>query len=197
LDVAGRIAWRRELNARLRFGLAAMGLILLAGIAGWYSVKPEPIASGSTTTFIAVDGGGVTFTVPPGSFLDHLPVKPLPVTDPELIEAFRSAIKAWTESLGGKLPIRYPRLVKQQDDSGFCAMPWLAYADMEMNRVVFCRLEDGDAETVMLHEVAHLLGVPHIIDDDLMNPMIHHQKLRTPSPAAIALARLAHPTKAD
>jgi len=61
--------------------------------------------------------------------------------------------------------------------------------------VVFCRLWGADPETLMLHEIGHLLGVPHIQDDDLMDAIQHGAKRRAPTPAAIALAKLAHPVK--
>jgi hypothetical protein len=119
----------------------------------------------------------------------------MPVTDVASLEAFGLAVKAWTAEMGGKLPIRYPRLV-QSDDLAACRIySVLAYADSDMNRVVMCRLFDEDPETIFLHEIGHLLGVPHVQGDALMDGATNGKILRAPTPAAIALAKLAHPAK--
>jgi len=41
----------------------------------------------------------------------------------------------------------------------------------------------------MLHEIGHLLGVPHIAGDPLMEPEFGHT-VDVPTPAAVALAKL-------
>ena len=41
---------------------------------------------------------------------------------------------------------------------------------------------------IMMREVGHLLGVPHIQDDPLMNPS-YQDDLAEPTPAALALAK--------
>jgi hypothetical protein len=49
-----------------------------------------------------------------------------------------------------------------------------------------------DRTTVMMHEIGHLLGVPHITDDKLMEPIAEpNLVLEEPTEAAVALAFIA------
>jgi hypothetical protein len=52
-------------------------------------------------------------------------------------------------------------------------------------------LADKDRHTVLMHELGHLLGVPHIDWDPLMNTD-HNWNVDAPTPAAVALAKLAN-----
>jgi hypothetical protein len=72
-------------------------------------------------------------------------------------------------------------------EASACAFP-------ESNRIVIVDLSQGRASTVMMHEMGHLLGVPHIFGDSLMDPM-YHGPVDKPSPAAVALAKLAETEK--
>lgn len=52
--------------------------------------------------------------------------------------------------------------------------------------------EDVDRTTIMMHEVGHLLGVPHIQGDVLMDAEYQGEPLDAPTPAAVALAKQVH-----
>lgn len=137
------------------------------------------------------DGNGTIRFVSSGvtySQLDEQPTKYQPVPDGDALVAFHAAVKSWTEALGGELPIKYPRLV-QGDNYGSCNGIAIAWAQMELNRVVLCRLYDNDPKTIFLHEVGHLLGVPHIQGDKLMDATTHGEVLKNPTPFAVAVAK--------
>jgi hypothetical protein len=198
-DVVGQVEWLREERRRKKsdramfcwsfgapFLFAALYLAIIVLTVKLKSAAPEE-GRGGTYTF---SGTGLLLTP---SIIDGGLVRYQPVTEAAVLQAFHAATKAWAKALGGKLPIRYPRLLRSQE--GDCLNPGvLAYAE-DPDKVVVCRLFSEDTETIMLHEVGHLLGVPHIQGDDLMDAAAHGATLRQPSPAAIALAKLAHPKK--
>lgn len=67
----------------------------------------------------------------------------------------------------------------------------IACVDIPTNTILVSRDEDlWSRKTIMLHEVGHLLGVPHITHDNLMDPS-YQGKVDMPTEEAAALARIA------
>jgi len=118
--------------------------------------------------------------------------EPLPPdNDAEHLRALRSARLAWKAALPG-VAIPAPKLLI--GGAGAC--------DIEEDSIACARhtdkaiIEDDlhgksyeDLRTIFMHEIAHLLGVPHIEGDRLMDRTYSHP-LPQPTPAAVALAKL-------
>ncbi len=196
LDVVGRMQYAREQWLRIKrvvaFLAICVSIIVVAGLAEHYSAKPQEAIISATGTLISVGPGMVWTTV--RSPIDGPKLTFALVTDVDTLQAFHWAIKTWAAEFGGKLPIKYPRIMKAEDPStGYCGSGLVAYADLENNRVVICQFYSHNPKTVMLHEVGHLLGIPHIDGDDLMKPTAGDKELDEPSPFAVAIAKAAHP----
>jgi hypothetical protein len=102
-------------------------------------------------------------------------------------DAMQQAVAIWSDALGSK--VGAPRLFE-----GYCHSDIaLACADPERYIIIVAMgaptEQHYDPTTVMLHEVAHLLGVPHIQGDELMDGN-YQKRLEHPTAAAIALALL-------
>jgi hypothetical protein len=133
-----------------------------------------------------------TFTVTDGSVVHEWPVQYRPnpdttstvaITSGPLYEALTKALAAWKKEIG-PLPIKRPTL-----EFGDChTAAALACAHPSRNAITVVALGGADDETVLMHEVGHLLNVPHIEDDDLMEPG-YTKKLDKPTPLAVALAK--------
>jgi hypothetical protein len=106
--------------------------------------------------------------------------------------ALRAARAAWEKQLHEALPSM--KLVPGNGECGMDAV--IACADPKTMTIRI----NGDwsdftptkMSTVMMHEIAHLLGVPHIDGDPLMNS-VYSQDLSAPTPRAVALAKLHLP----
>jgi hypothetical protein len=112
------------------------------------------------------------------------------VTRAGTLDAWRSSLleatKLWERALGH--PIRPATLVTNGDCSADTAA--IACADrINWTINIIGRGSEYDRTSVMMHEIAHLLGVPHIEGDPLMESS-YQQKVDEPTPAAIALAKL-------
>jgi hypothetical protein len=110
--------------------------------------------------------------------------------------ALNEALWEWSRAL--KRSIQPPSLVL-----GTCGYNVFACTDKGKNKITivgamgqgeFQDITQINMKTIMMHEVGHLLGVPHIDGDDLMNSG-YRAKVDFPTPAAIALARLAEESK--
>ena len=112
----------------------------------------------------------------------------------ESTTALMRAIMAWRQS---GLRVTMPDLVEGnssncEDDRGT-----IACADMKKNRIILVsqtayhdmHLKADDLKTIMMHEVGHLLGVPHIEGDPLMEQAYNGKPLSKPTPFAVAIAR--------
>lgn len=195
LDLAGQIRYKHWRKGRLLSIAGTAGMILwgisMAFQIGREYVRIRKVATQEVFSGRTDLGTGVVLNAPADSATTASTlVGYQPVTDAATVEAFYAAVKAWKEALGGTLPISYPRLV-QSDTAGFCAFQQaIAYAESSpQNRIVVCRFWNHDPETVFLHEVGHLLGVPHIEGDQLMNSAASDFVLRQPSRHAVAIAR--------
>jgi hypothetical protein len=78
-------------------------------------------------------------------------------------------------------------------DASGCGPKAIACADSATSTIYVCQHGDNvDRTTVMMHEIGHLLGVPHITDDKLMEPIAEpNLVLEEPTEAAVALAFIA------
>lgn len=193
-DVVGQVEWRKYNRPSIFFKIiGCLGLLVSLGEpAKWlwakYHKPAEWIASGSgTITFAGTTSTGVFYHLK-----DTQPPKYIAIPDGDIRDAFRAAVEEWRIALGGTLPIKYPRLAKVEGND--CSNTHLmAEAQMELNRVIFCDPnQGGDLKSLMMHEVGHLLGVPHIDQDDLMNAYENGAKVDKPTPFAIAIAKAAH-----
>lgn len=98
---------------------------------------------------------------------------------------------AWTagQKWGAELntpPLRFNLIA----DPSFCgSKDAIACASAESQTVWVSQVgADVDRTTIMMHEIGHLLGIPHIEDDPLMAPN-YQGLLDRPSPQAIAIAK--------
>lgn len=107
------------------------------------------------------------------------------------------AMQVWERALGVRLWIARPSLqTGGRGSSGAldtiaCALtihdrPVIVFEDREP-------LDYPGYRTILLREIGHLLGVPHIQDDALMNDSYGGKPLDRPTRAAVALAGLAIP----
>lgn len=100
--------------------------------------------------------------------------------------ALGAALKAWGVAAGS---IPRPSLW-----IGQCPSPEvsIACADRPANRIIFnAKYYENpsiDRLSIMLHEVGHLYGVPHISGDPLMDASYGNEHLTEPTPFSIALA---------
>jgi hypothetical protein len=98
--------------------------------------------------------------------------------------AAHSALSKWTAT-----GVTVPEFRLVAADGG-CTPKAIACAD-ESTKTIFV-MEDGDhvdRTTIMMHEIGHLLGVPHIDGDLLMDKAYSGKALSAPTEFAIALAR--------
>jgi hypothetical protein len=94
------------------------------------------------------------------------------------------ANQKWSAALG-RPPLSFS-LIANPDGCGPDAIACAA----ETTQTVWIAKDGADVDrtTIMMHEIGHLLGVPHIEDDPLMNPA-YKGLLDVPSPVAVAVAK--------
>lgn len=116
--------------------------------------------------------------------------EPVEITSGEIRRVFDQALADWRTAIG-PLPIAKPKLFGVIS-CGSPVPPSIACAENSTNRVLIVRGSLGccDLKSVFMHEIGHLLGVPHIEDDPLMDPA-YHAGIEKPSPYAVALAKIA------
>jgi len=182
--------YKREQHSAI-FLLVLLLVTAMAVSLGLYlaNAKKEPA---KTDTSIPA-GGTITFGIgrastPYGD--DVAPKVPAKVTRKELA-AFASAMTAWTVALGGQMSLTSrPAL----EHGGCLSMSGsaIACADIQHNKILISEAKsDGygyDLRTVLMHEIGHLLGVPHIEGDRLMDS-VYSGKVDEPTTMAIAIAK--------
>ncbi len=123
-----------------------------------------------------------------------------------LIEGSRSAIpeargddKLWIKWMDAaslasdkwkhELPICANFPISLIADPGGCGPAAIACAD-NTKKIIYVSTDgtDVDRTTIMMHEIGHLLEVPHIQGDELMDAEYQGHPLDVPSKAAIAVA---------
>lgn len=102
--------------------------------------------------------------------------------------ALTAAMDAWSRALGPQYHISRPRLIIGGD--GACDTENDSIACSYADRIVIDHWSGQDKVTVMMHEIGHTLGVPHIAGDALMNAVLMEKPVKFPTPDAIALAKL-------
>lgn len=151
--------------------------------SGVKELTKKPTTSGGVNTayFTATTGVDGVFTIS-RAVLDEQHTVP----SKREVDALNVAVKAWR--LAG-LHFKTPELIEGNncEDDG---SQTIACADLINNRitVVVANAKSVNLPTVMMHEVGHLLGVPHIQGDPLMDP-VYNVILDKPTPFAIAIAK--------
>jgi hypothetical protein len=98
------------------------------------------------------------------------------------------AIRRW-KKVGLKVPT-----VKLIANPHGCPLDAVACWDAEHGTIFIADFSTTlDKTTIMMHEVGHVLGVPHIDGDPLMDPSCCATPLEYPSEDAIAIAKLRQP----
>ena len=181
---------------------AVLGLVFLALVslgatfmAGYDTARSAAMRTSSTSSG--------TITVPQGLLLHPYQDTPLLKTaDAQMHADLDWALAAWKKELG-EIPVPGPRLFMASAVTGLCGYAAYACAIPPEKMIVVVDFRDADHRTILMHEIGHLLGVPHIEEDPLMNPA-YTEKLERPSPYAVAIAkasfarthRAAEPSKA-
>lgn len=119
------------------------------------------------------------------NYVSQVSVSAVDTVDERFEAQLPAAVAAWERSLGVKL--RTPKLV-----TGYCSVAAVACAELGQNRIT---IQDGKRalhpKGILLHEIGHLLGVPHIEGDPLMDPVDHGAMISEPSELAVVIAKHA------
>ncbi len=158
--------------------------------ASFSQISETTLAPGQSDLFVMLPNS-TTKTIPSSDFYgkDQMDLG----TWQEWEAALKSARAEWSRVLGMPAPnpsydIDRSRMCSGEDSIA-CADP------LRMQIWIRGANRTHDKRTVMLHEMGHLLGVPHILDDALMD-WSYQEKVAHPTPAAIALAKLNyHPRR--
>ncbi len=109
--------------------------------------------------------------------------------DSKLWDTWISAASLAVDRWNGVLKDHQVPPIKLVADVGDCGPDAIACADRNTNTIyVASPREDVDRTTVMMHEIGHLLGVPHIEGDELMDKAYQAKPLEIPSINAISIA---------
>ncbi len=108
------------------------------------------------------------------------------LSGPEHI-ALVQAYQAWHRKLG-TMPIPIPKLY--DGTALHCGFSAIACTDPSRGEITIANKAESDLRTVLMHEIGHLLGVPHIEDDSLMNSS-YQETVGQPTDFAVALAKTA------
>lgn len=177
------------------------------------SIKPRgsgpPPALAIALAIIASFGGGLlmhykaqpkeqaTFTIPttttwfPEGGMRYSEIaKPVPITDLGMRQALFEAVKEWRGALGRR--VKEPALLLDSPAGANCMGDFgggiIACADVDKYTIFVRSIYYADAKTIMLHELGHLLGVPHIQGDPLMDSVYQGKRDGGPSLDAVAIA---------
>jgi len=108
--------------------------------------------------------------------------------------AFDAAVAKWRQVIPKAFPkSKIPKLLYDPDNGDCRSSSAFACANEYTQTVYWTATLRGHAkafsvETVMLHELGHLLGVPHIEGDRLMNP-VYNGPVERPSKMAVVIAK--------
>lgn len=175
-----RDAWKAVGGITLAFFLAFTPILVSIAWNAYHHPKPSLVEP----TIVHLPNGNTFFISGSGEAYgeDHVTEEDSPV----VVKALNEAVAVWRKALPGK-NVAMPRLLKADHCSSSSAV---ACADMKNYTIRIVRINQmWDLQTIMLHEMGHLLGVPHIEGDALMDAMFSG-KVDAPTPAAIALAKL-------
>ena len=181
------IARLKEKRARALIHVALLitaGAMFAIACAISYPTRDKPKAKASTEVLNARFSSGFWFSGDSKSLSDDF-VKSVGIS--EWRAALPAARKAWEIALPD-YPIPNPKIV-----AGICQLTsTLACVDELHNTITVsfspATMTRSDRHTILMHELGHLLGVPHIEGDPLMNA-VHERNVSAPTPWAVALAR--------
>jgi hypothetical protein len=108
------------------------------------------------------------------------------MTQPKVEAALDVALSMWRKALNDP-SIPRPTL----KIAGCTGLETIACADASKNEIYWgnAEVDKEDLPSVMMHEIGHILGVPHIAGDPLMDP-IYRSKVDKPSVDAVAIAKV-------
>lgn len=149
-------------------------LVTVVGVTKVWSGEPKTVTA--IGTFHATEVGVMVKYADAGG---------MQITSGKYDAALTAALAAWKRELGS-MPIARPTLFLGR---GMCQGD-LACASRLTNQIFIVgeSIATVDETSVLMHEIGHLLGVPHIEGDDLMAPM-YHAKVTKPTRFAVALAK--------
>lgn len=185
--------WTPEAYLRWRWqqGWLAL-LVILSGIA-LSIVVAALIVPRRDHASLSLRTGGLTMSANYGDAECHEGR----VMAPRLTAALDAATAAWREALGIQIPTPGLYVIQGACRYGefFEKNGGIASTDRAKYRIYIGNenpnLEASDPQHIFMHEIGHLLGVPHIEADPLMKPVYQGDKLRAPTPFAVALALAA------
>jgi hypothetical protein len=182
-EVADVNVRRRERLRRLRFYapvVVSAALLASGGAARYWRVIHQSKLDQAHVVFIS-DGGSF------GNPYAAEAKSPDPISDKVLNEALDSAVSEWSEALGRE--VKRPALNMANGDCGAEYAGVIACADKRGYAIKVTAIYYADPRTVMMHELGHLLGVPHIEGDKLMNA-VYGGAVDHPTKFAVAIARV-------
>ena len=174
------VAHRRRQGKRAIFAMLLSGLPLAAFIGGCVVFSLRPKLAGRPTSPTA---GGIVFSSNGIPLNGDIP-ETIPVTAGPYAVALSEAVDAWSKALGHR--VKRPKMFR--GELVCLSATAIACADLEKYQI-YISLDTTDKRSVLMHEVGHLLGVPHISGDPLMDP-VHTTTVEAPTEAAVALAKL-------
>lgn len=107
--------------------------------------------------------------------------------DKEILRAYADAAIAWQSALHRNIDV--PKLMQSMQACGGDASACFMSGDGDEPMIVLQDLRGADPKTILMHELGHSLGVPHIEGDALMNAQ-YVGELAGPTDEAVAIANL-------
>jgi hypothetical protein len=147
------------------------------------TIQTSFTASAPIGTFLTFSNAGT----PVGKPVDN----PLVIASLADRLALDQAVMAWRKA---GLTVKMPRLYLGNIDNCENQSGVIACANTHKNDIILVRenVDSGtDMKTIMMHEIGHLLSVPHIQGDPLMNLGYNGEKLAAPTPFSVAIAKAA------